>query len=147
VFSHVVDEPAHIACGMQYLSKGVYRYEHQHPPLARVAAAIGPYLADVRSLNGPEMWAEVLTLLYEGGHYDRNLFLARLGILPFFWIASLVVCVWAKRYCGEPCASFSVLLFSTSRAVPLRAPRRSGPARRTTSLRDPNSFEPEALIA
>jgi hypothetical protein len=97
---------------MEYLSKGVYRYEPQHPPLARVAAAIGSYLAGVRSHNEREMWHEGQALLYKGGHYDRNLFLARLGILPFFWIASLVVYVWAKCSCGEPVAAFSVLLFT-----------------------------------
>jgi hypothetical protein len=58
------------------------------------------------------MWHEGQALLYEGGHYDRNLFLARLGILPFFWIASLVVYIWAKCSCGEPVAAFSVLSFT-----------------------------------
>src|ERR1700688_3894473 len=43
VFNHTIDEPAHIACGMQWLANGVYRLEPQHPPLARVAAALGPY--------------------------------------------------------------------------------------------------------
>ena len=112
VFSHTLDEPAHIACGMQYLSEGVYNYELQHPPLARVAAAVGPYLAGVRFHKETKMGREGLALLYEGGRYDRNLFLARAGILPFFWIASMVVYVWAKRSYGEPCASFSVLLFT-----------------------------------
>ncbi len=32
VFNHVVDEPGHIACGMEWLDKGVYRWEAQHPP-------------------------------------------------------------------------------------------------------------------
>src|SRR5580700_8376617 len=36
VFNHTIDEPAHIACGMEWLSKGTYRLEPQHPPLARV---------------------------------------------------------------------------------------------------------------
>lgn len=27
VFSHTVDEPVHIAAGMEWLNKGVYRYE------------------------------------------------------------------------------------------------------------------------
>jgi hypothetical protein len=117
VFSHTVDEPLHIHCGIQYLSTGVYRYALQleQPPLARVAAAIGPYLAGVRSHDAHyiyDPWEEGRALLNEGGHYDRNLFLARLGILPFFWIASLVVYVWTKRSSGEPCASFSVLLFT-----------------------------------
>ena len=42
------DEPAHLACGMEYVAHHVYRYESQHPPLARALAAIGPYLDGVR---------------------------------------------------------------------------------------------------
>jgi hypothetical protein len=42
VFNHTVDEPAHIACGMEWLSKGTYHYEDQHPPLSRIAVALGP---------------------------------------------------------------------------------------------------------
>ena len=41
VFNQTFDEPAHIACGLEWLDEGQYRYEHQHPPLARVAAALG----------------------------------------------------------------------------------------------------------
>ena len=49
VFNHTSDEPNHIACGMEWLDKGTYTYETQHPPLARIAAALGPfYWASVR---------------------------------------------------------------------------------------------------
>src|SRR5260370_12456479 len=53
VFNETVDEPAHIACGMEWLDKGVYRYEPQHPPLARVMTAIAPYLAGSRATGPP----------------------------------------------------------------------------------------------
>jgi len=58
------------------------------------------------------MFQEGLALLSDGGHYDRNLALARLGILPFFWVGALVVFLWAKRYLGEPGAAFAVLFFT-----------------------------------
>ena len=125
VFSHTFDEPAHIACGMEWLVQGTYQYEPQHPPLARLATAIGPYLASGRlqklptmaeeglaNLNVKKIWDAGLAILYRNGQYDRNLMLARLGILPFFWIASLVVYLWAKRYLGEPGAAFAVLMFT-----------------------------------
>src|SRR4051794_6238368 len=32
-FSATVDEPAHLAAGMQWLSTGEYTYDLQHPPL------------------------------------------------------------------------------------------------------------------
>jgi hypothetical protein len=49
VFNHTSDEPAHIACGMQWLDQGIYQYEAQHPPLTRVMVALGPYLSGARS--------------------------------------------------------------------------------------------------
>jgi hypothetical protein len=121
VFNHTIDEPAHVACGMEWLQKGVYHYETQHPPLARVAAA--PYLAGRRLTEAalsPEDGAMVTPTMYEQGpiilywdnHYDRNLALARLGILPFFWVACLVVYFWARKYFGGLVASVAVFLFT-----------------------------------
>ena len=49
VFNHTFDEPIHVACGMEWLDKGAYTCEPQHPPLARVAAAAGAYLSGIRS--------------------------------------------------------------------------------------------------
>jgi len=36
VFSHTIDEPMHIACGMEWLDVKTSRLEPQHPPLGRV---------------------------------------------------------------------------------------------------------------
>ncbi len=117
VFNHTSDEPAHIACGMEWLDKHVYRWEPQHPPLARVTTALGPYLSGIRSQNTPRnaflaMSKEGCSILYSGHHYDRTLALARLGILPFFWIACAAVYGWGKRYFGPAVAATAVFLFS-----------------------------------
>jgi hypothetical protein len=117
VFSHTYDEPAHIACGMEWLDKGVYQWEPQHPPLARVATALGPYLLGTRCQNTPNlelasMTHEGLAILYYGHHYDLTLELARLGVLPFFWIACLVVYAWGRRYFTPSVAVVAVFLFS-----------------------------------
>ena len=117
VFNHTSDEPAHIACGMEWLDKGVYQWEPQHPPLARVAAAVGPYLSGRRSQNTPKtqlfaMSKEGAAILYDGHRYDRTLALARLGILPFFWVACAVVYWWGVRYFGRAVAVAAVFLFS-----------------------------------
>jgi hypothetical protein len=119
MFNHTVDEPAHIACGMEWLDRGTYRMEDQHPPLARVLAALGPYLSGIR-LQGTwdrdrtpsGMYSEGQHIFYAGGHYNRTLVLARLGILPCFWIACLAVYLWAKRYFGVPTALVAISLFS-----------------------------------
>ncbi len=117
VFNHTADEPAHVACGMEWLDRGTYQYETQHPPLARVAAAVGPYLLGIRSQGTKKedelsMTMEGLAVLYREQHYDLTLAMARLGILPFFWIACLVVYWWGRRYQGKAAAAVAVLLFS-----------------------------------
>jgi len=118
VFNHTSDEPNHIACGMEWLDKGTYNYETLHPPLARAAAALGPYLLGIRSqsqsvahdsLQVPE---EGLAILYKDHHYERTLTAARLGTLPFFWIACLAAYWWAKRDFGGGVAVAAVFLFS-----------------------------------
>ena len=98
VFSHTSDEPGHIAVGTEFLEKHVYTYEAQHPPLARVAAALGPYLIGARTQparapRSEQNWRtrEGTEILYATHRYDLALALARLGILPFFWLGCLVV--------------------------------------------------------
>jgi len=117
VFNHTFDEPVHLACGMEWLDKGVYEWEHQHPPLARIAVALGPYLTGIRSQGVPRRDGfsrsyEGDAILYSGHHYDRTLALARLGVLPFFWVACGVVYVWGRRYFGHAVAVLAVMLFT-----------------------------------
>jgi 4-amino-4-deoxy-L-arabinose transferase-like glycosyltransferase len=52
-------------------------------------------------------------MLHAGGTYERNLTLARIGILPFFIIASLVVALWAKNCGGTTTSLLATLLFTT----------------------------------
>src|SRR6202011_3363486 len=105
VFNHTSDEPNHIACGLEWLQNGSYTFETQHPPLARVGAALGPYLIGARVRGRVEhdsllVPVEGTHILYRDHRYDLTLALARLGILPFFWIACFVVYWWARRYHG-----------------------------------------------
>src|ERR1044071_7030544 len=106
------DEPAHIAAGMQLLDKDKFAYERLHPPLARVAAALGPYLAGYHSQNGGNMWIEGRRLYYDyaGGHPDSlMLTLARLGILPFFVACLALVWLWTDRYIGAVEGALAVI--------------------------------------
>jgi 4-amino-4-deoxy-L-arabinose transferase-like glycosyltransferase len=125
VFSHTSDEPAHVACGMEWLDKGMYTWEPQHPPLARVAIALGPYLTGIRSQGTPHpksldlyqddnlnIFREGAKIFYYGKHYDRTLALARLGVLPFFWVACLAVYWWGRRSFSAAVAVVAVFLFT-----------------------------------
>jgi 4-amino-4-deoxy-L-arabinose transferase-like glycosyltransferase len=121
VFSQTWDEPAHVAAGMEWLDRGTYTYEELHPPLARVAVALGPYLAGIR-LSGqfprPEdMWAEGNEIFHAQGEYSRHLALARLGVIPFFVLATIMVWVWARSLFGDRVALGAVVLFTTSPPV------------------------------
>ena len=117
IFNHTSDEPAHIACGMQWLDQGSYRYEHQHPPLTRVMVALGPYLAGARSNRQDDIFVEGDTILYAGGHYDLRLALSRAGNLPFFWLAAWMVFLWSRRILGPAGAVLSLLIFSMTPTV------------------------------
>ena len=106
------DEPGHMACGMQYLAQHVYNYEAQHPPLARVMSALGPYLDGVRPLNGKNQDLEGVAEMYKTGHPERELTLMRLGILPFFLLAAAVLYLWARRHFGNAVAAVATGLFT-----------------------------------
>jgi 4-amino-4-deoxy-L-arabinose transferase-like glycosyltransferase len=112
VFNHTNDEPAHIASGMEWLDRGSYTLEPQHPPLARVAVAIGPYLDGARSMGGDKLFEEGRRILYGRHQYARTLTLARLGVLPFFIAATYIVWYWSRRLFGTTAALVSAAIFT-----------------------------------
>ena len=106
VFNGTYDEPIHIACGMEWLQWGTYTCEPQHPPLARVAVALGPFLKGLRlgaRLSAPDQRPRSLTeegnaILYSEDHYWSHLTWARLGTLPFLVLLCVVTFLWARRW-------------------------------------------------
>lgn len=112
VFNQTWDEPAHVAAGMEWLSRGTYSYEPLHPPLARVMVALGPYLDGLRTVGYESIWLEGNALLHGRQAYLRNLTLARLGVLPFFLLGALAVFLWARHLYGDPPAVLAILLFT-----------------------------------
>ena len=118
VFNHTYDEPGHIAVGLEWIEQGTYAFEHLHPPLARVAAAVGPYmlgqrLASDRPSGEDHRLLDVgNAILYKGGRYWQALSLARIGILPFFLIAVLALFFWIRHWYGGVHAVMGVLLFT-----------------------------------
>ena len=111
--SHTIDEPEHLGCGMEWMARGTYTWDPSHPPLARLLAVVGPWLDGARLIPAPGSHAEGILLLGHDAHYDRTLALARLGILPLFWAASLSVFLWARRTGGPAAAVVAVFLFTT----------------------------------
>ena len=113
VFSPVTDECAHIACGLEWIERHAYSLEDQHPPLARVAVALGPYLAGAHYPAAGGLSERGAAILAQGPGVMRNLELARAGNLPFFWLACSVVFLWARRCLGAVGGVAALLLFTT----------------------------------
>jgi hypothetical protein len=121
VLSQAYDEPAHIACGMEWLSKGTYTLEPLHPPLARIAVALGPYLAGLR-LPAVRTLPDQRGLSYDifgagneilaKANYFRTLSLARLGVLPFFVLSVVIVFLWTRKLFGDWAAVLAVLAYT-----------------------------------
>ncbi|MGH9316856.1 MAG: ArnT family glycosyltransferase, partial [Thermoanaerobaculia bacterium] len=143
VFTATSDEPTHIASGIEWLT-GVRGDDPEHPPLARVAAALPLFLSGVRpsgsrnasglreegrwdaiilaraglnaqqqEVGDPSLSSEGRALLYANGNYERSLSIARLGILPFFVVASVIVWTWASRLLGRGAGLAAVALFTS----------------------------------
>jgi Dolichyl-phosphate-mannose-protein mannosyltransferase len=117
VFNHTIDEPSHLACGIEWWEKGVYRIETKHAPLARISIAFLPYMAGLRAPATFTRWEDTYPILSADGHYWRNLTLARMGILPYFVICTLVVFLWTKHLYGPPAGLLAAGIFTMVPAI------------------------------
>jgi len=117
-FTQTVDENSNIAAGMQLLQDRVYFMDVKHPPVGRIAVALGPYLEGSRlPKHGGDMFALGNVILNGNNNYWHNLALARFGTLPFFVLACVVVWSWSNHLFGKWAALFSLLVFSMIPAV------------------------------
>ncbi|MEZ5401205.1 MAG: glycosyltransferase family 39 protein [Bryobacteraceae bacterium] len=118
VYNHTSDEPFHIACGVEWITKGTYELEEQHPPLARILTAIGPSILGAKLLGRDDnLYDEGGAVLYQGKDYWKRLTLARVGILPAFWAACAILWAWTRRCYGRDVALASLFLFTTLPAI------------------------------
>lgn len=118
------DEPCHIAAGVEWIDKGTYTLDPIHPPLSRLAIGLPLYLAGARIPRFPDQnlrhhdYYEVGTrIIYDGGHYFRNLVLARLGVLPFFIFTTVLVFWWTRQTFGDLAGLAAVVLFTTTPSI------------------------------
>src|SRR5262249_1673491 len=94
-----------------------YKLQNLHPPFAPVMVALGPFLEGVRPQGRGDFYSEGLAVLYEGHDFEHRLALARLGVLPFFWIACLVVYLWGVRATERLGGVLATLLFTNEPTV------------------------------
>jgi len=106
VLSSTCDEWMHVTAGYEWLSRGTYTIEAQHPPLARISVAL-PLLVEnrPRELGGG--------IFNGGGGYLRSVTLARLGVLPYLVLLLAVVWAWTRDLFGTAAALWSTAMAAT----------------------------------
>jgi hypothetical protein len=119
-----IDEPAHVAAAIELVNLYTYTLDPVNVPLARYAIWVPLYLAGKRyphltpqEAAHPNCFAIGNHILYDYGHYVRNLILARCAMLPFSALASVLVFLWTRREFGSLAAFFAVLFFTTTPTV------------------------------
>lgn len=125
VLNGTYDEPIHVACGMEWIQFGTYTCEPQHPPLARIAVALGPFIKGLRlaaRFRAPDERPRSLTeegnaILYSQGRYWSNLTWARLGTLPFLVLLCVVTFLWARRWFSDAAGFWAVLLLACTSPI------------------------------
>jgi hypothetical protein len=106
------DEPAHVRGALEWLERGSYRFSAVDPPLSRLPAGIGPYLAGYRFAPPGRTPATGKSVDAMDSDDPHPLALARAGVLPFFAATALVVWLWARRLCGRAGALAAVALLA-----------------------------------
>jgi hypothetical protein len=110
--SLTVDEPFHLAAAIEYLSDHTFSLDNENPPVTRAVLALGPFLTGSRSVGEGIIREEGLAILARSGNVQRTVFLLRLGNLPFFLLACLVVFGWSWKMFGKPVAVLATGLYT-----------------------------------
>jgi Dolichyl-phosphate-mannose-protein mannosyltransferase len=114
VFSEVLDEPAHVAGGFEWL-QGTYLLDASHPPLARILGVLP--IAGFPVPRAKDMVPYGNELLYHGDRYEKTLSRVRMGNLLLFAVALVATAAWARRAFSRSVAVLSVALLGTMPAV------------------------------
>lgn len=110
-FSQTLDEPVHVAAGHEWLTKGSYHLDFQHPPQPRMLFAY-PFRSVVPA--NPAHPSEYGNDLYaKDGRYIHNVATTRRGNLVYVVIACLALAACARKLFGETVACVALLLFVT----------------------------------
>src|SRR5437764_9729285 len=114
VFSETIDEPAHVACGYEWLTGPGYPTDMSHPPLERVLSAIPAVLAGIPAPPPDvDFVGRGNLILYANDHYEHNLARARMGNLFLFVIGMIAVAAWGWRLFGPPVGFLALVMFAS----------------------------------
>lgn len=115
--SVTVDEPGHLLAGLSVLHTGDFRLAPEHPPLARLWAALPVYW-------GAHVWPDASAPGWREGNWwrlgphvlgvlndpDALMFRARLAIVMLYLALCGLVYGLARALCGRSCARLALLL-------------------------------------
>jgi len=129
--SPTIDEPVHLLAGYSYLKWGDYRVNPEHPPLAKVLAALPLLALDVKDPRptAPE-WDEIpkqmpglpatkvaVEMFFVQNDADTLFFYSKLPFVFLAMVLGLFVFLWAEEWFGPVAAAASLILFLTNPVI------------------------------
>ena len=108
-FAQTLDEPVHVAAGHEWLTKGTYHLDFQHPPMPRMLFALPLLRAQTLHPTHPSEYGNDLYALND--RYIHNVAAARRGNLLFVAVAVLALAATARKLFGEVTAWIALALF------------------------------------
>jgi 4-amino-4-deoxy-L-arabinose transferase-like glycosyltransferase len=118
IFSEGIDEPVHLAAGLQIFQEHRYNVQTGNPPLPRFLFALGPWLDGMRLDKFDLRIHQRPSFVFQSGKgHRRTLALSRVGNLVFFLIAAVATLSWARREAGDAAALATVFFFTTQPVV------------------------------
>ncbi|HYH07089.1 MAG TPA: glycosyltransferase family 39 protein [Thermoanaerobaculia bacterium] len=118
--SPTIDEPTHILAGYRHLRCGDFGINPEHPPLAKIVAALPLLTMNPRDPLGPcTSRAIVAQRAFQAGGFflagngvDRVTIPARLAVATFTLLLALLVFLFARELFGDPAALVALAVFA-----------------------------------
>jgi hypothetical protein len=121
--SPTADENFHLVAGYSYLKWGDYRINPEHPPFAKLWAAL-PLLAltideapltrearDQVQVNGKYGWLLANQWLFSSNDADKLFFCAKIPMVALGALLGLLVFCWARELYGLPAAFAALVIY------------------------------------
>ena len=125
--SFIVDEIPHVGAGYSYITKGDFRLNPEHPPLAKDVAGLAlSLLAINQSAFSSRYWADDINGQWDFGRaliynptnsVDAITRTAKITMLLFFALSAFLIYKWTNEMYGKKAAFIAILLFSFSPTV------------------------------
>jgi Flp pilus assembly protein TadD/4-amino-4-deoxy-L-arabinose transferase-like glycosyltransferase len=124
--SATVDEPLHLLAGYSYLKWGDYRANPEHPPLAKLWAALPLLALEIKDTRRSNLHWDLISefsphslhidavaadMLFGHNDAERLFFLARLMIVIVAVVLGLMIFRWSRELFGIEAAIAALLLY------------------------------------